>query len=391
MSNFSRRTTRTFEAFAEAIDAQVREFDSWCATQEESICMGQAGIGAPLVVSLLSTEQALRSRFSETFSNILNILQYVVQRCTRSALQPEVITAVWTYPDLPKRMCPAAITALLLDSLLQSIQKCSEMGDDITVDAMKRVFSDTAEPSWGLMHQWLRDGMPVQDIAPHPPSQVGRGLDGRQLDDEFIVEDNELPLLDPDFWKEGFVLRADTGETGNPGAEHRSAMMVPIFLQPIAVDLLEAGKALGLLRTLGVPLTLGQHYGAGQWMASWRSFKDVLYGPPDEHQEVSDEDASQVAGMASTDDFSSMVYDELIGPCRQAKESLSRVLADECDLWLHLIAMEGLYLMRRGDVMSNFVDVLFSRVSFDSTLAFSIIQRTRTRWTVYSHGKTSIS
>lgn len=66
--------------------------------------------------------------------------------------------------------------------------------------------------------------------------------------------------------------------------------------------------------------------------------------------------------MASSDDFARMVYDELVEPCKRAKAALTRVLVEDCDLWLHLTAMEDLYLMRKGDVMSNFVDVLFTRV-----------------------------
>ena len=41
---------------------------------------------------------------------------------------------------------------------------------------------------------------------------------------------------------------------------------------------------------------------------------------------------------------------------------MTQILVDDCDLWLHLTSIEELYLMRRGDVMVNFLDVLFARV-----------------------------
>ena len=70
----------------------------------------------------------------------------------------------------------------------------------------------------------------------------------------------------------------------------------------------------------------------------------------------------------SVDDFSRLVYDDILVPCLRAKKMLTKVLVDDCELWSHLTSIEDLYLMRKGDAMSNFVDVLFARVS-----VFSII------------------
>ena len=41
---------------------------------------------------------------------------------------------------------------------------------------------------------------------------------------------------------------------------------------------------------------------------------------------------------------------------------MTKVLVEDCDLWTHLHAIEDLFLMRRGDAMSHFVDILFNRV-----------------------------
>jgi gamma-tubulin complex component 5 len=37
-------------------------------------------------------------------------------------------------------------------------------------------------------------------------------------------------------------------------------------------------------------------------------------------------------------------------------------LVDECELPRHLSSVEDLFLMRKGDAMSNFTDVLFAKV-----------------------------
>ena len=71
---------------------------------------------------------------------------------------------------------------------------------------------------------------------------------------------------------------------------------------------------------------------------------------------------SPEAAIASSESLSQVVYDELLPYAEQAHEALTRVLIDDCDLWAHLNAIEDLYLMRRGDAMSHFVDILFTRV-----------------------------
>ena len=53
---------------------------------------------------------------------------------------------------------------------------------------------------------WIKDGMAIHDLsslgAPmDPEGDGGNGQGG--TDDGFFIEDNEMPLLDPDFWAEG--------------------------------------------------------------------------------------------------------------------------------------------------------------------------------------------
>lgn len=366
-------------------------FDQWCASREEQICRAQAGVGPPLVVSLLSLESALSRRFSASFSFILDILRTLTQRATRprtltltsqltspvSILPADTDTPVWTLPDLPKRLRPAALTALLHDLLLLTIQDRASMGDMIASQLLVRVFCSTATPLWEMVHLWLKDGMPVPELMQGPLPNFNTastpGLQG--AGEEFFVEDNELPLVDPDFWREGFVLKKKMTEYElGVGMEETEGVptevspdVVPLFLRRVAQEVLEAGKAVGLLRALGV-LNVIDEDGDGRWMGAWRSFKEVLvesssYRRVNRDGDVDATDAEEHGPlMASSDDFARMVYDELIEPCKRAKAALTRVMVEDCNLWLHLTAMEDLYLMRKGDVMSNFVDVLFARV-----------------------------
>ena len=358
----ARRNTHTLEAVSEAINAEIRRFDCWCAAKEEEICRAQAGLGEHLVTSLLSLQSALRTEFSESFTCIVDVLHDVVRQATRSqsAMQPDLL---WTFPELPKRLPPASITSLLLDSLLLAIQERASTGDIITATVLQRVFRSAAVPMWNMLYRWLKDGMPISEATQGVLPAQGNSL----VEEEFFIEDNELAVLDPDFWCEGFVLRSnDTGqEASEADAVENGGAAVPLFLRRIAKHVLEAGKAVGLLRVLGMPVAGDtQQESSYRWLSGWKSFDQVsLRAYARNHGSLPEPSLDEISSVASTDDFARMVYDELVSPCKQAKEMLTRVLVDECDLWTHLIAIEELYFMRQGDIMSDFVDVLFARVS----------------------------
>ncbi|KZT71569.1 hypothetical protein DAEQUDRAFT_749911 [Daedalea quercina L-15889] len=324
--NMYRQSTLTLEAFSAALDGQLRAFNAWCAAKEEDICHAQAGIGEPLVVSLLSMDKAIRDTFSDTFAVLLNVIHEVTQRAWRAA---EPVIDVWTLPELPMKMAPSAFGALLLDSLLVGVQEHVSMGDYVSANVLMRVFSESAEPMWTMVGRWMKDGMPVRDYTSRPGGRLA------DLDDEFFVEDNELPLLDPDFWTDGFVLREEGGEGAGP---RRTA--VPVFLSSVARDVLDAGKAVGLLRVLEIAALLDRD---SPWMTNWPSFTALL-------------------GLDRTEDLSQSLHDAVWPHCSLAQETLQKVLVDDCDLMLHLSAIENVCLMRRGDGMSHFIDVLFTKM-----------------------------
>lgn len=249
------------------------------------------------------------------------------------------------------------------------------MEDVTTANALMRVFAMTAEPVWSMVCRWLTHGMPIRD-----PTTAISGCRNGMLDDEFFIDDNEVMLLDPDFWSDGYVLRQGTAaETTVEAYEdgHNGPKTVPAFLAHVAADVLGSGKATGLLRALGVPPTTdipGLH----------RTFGDLLALHTNLNTCQDGKDTTAV--WLSTDTLSRVVYDELLPHCRATGALLTTVLVDDCDLWRHLSAIEDLYLMRCGDSMSHFMDLLFAKVhSLHWTLLTCLTHFTR-RWMVNSIG-----
>lgn len=422
--------TRTLEAFADAVDRETRALDAWCAAREEAMCRAQAGVrvgagaevggirvgrededeGLDLVVSLLSTEKALKDAFENSFEVLLRIVRTVFivssrssetqyrdakaqkqeQKPHKSNFKHSNNQSNGTMPreDSPlllfqtgKSRAPAATTAVLLDTLFASVQEHMERREGVTADALMRVFVGSAEPAWGMIGAWLRDGM---WIGGGTGGADGTGVRGRVgpdgLDEEFFIERSELGmgmvgigLLDPDFWAEGYALREGVDLDLGPESEGvdlgLGVRATPAFLEHVAGPVLGAGKALGLLRALGVPLSGGERnlelvLGPGEW----HSFSKLLaldtkartfgHGP-----EIGQEEHNSGSLFSiSVDTLSGLIYDVLLPHCEATGALLANVLVEDCALWHHLSAVEDLFLMRRGDAMSHFTDVLFAKV-----------------------------
>ncbi|KAJ6532287.1 Spc98 family-domain-containing protein [Mycena vulgaris] len=346
------RITRTLEAFADAVDAELRLLDRWCAAREEAICRlrsGGAPAGTKLVVSLLSTHKALQDGFEDGLEVLLDVVRAIsVYEYRRYALLPRP---------------PAALSALLLDTLLQKVQMHRERGDGrVTADMLMRVFVVCAEPVWGMVGRWLKVGMGLG-------SGMGVGQ-GEDLDDEFFIEGSGLAvglaglglgigLLDPEFWAEGYVLRDgvvrdDDDDDDVDDYGDRNARAIPSFLEHVAIPVLASGKAVGLLRALGVPPAVD----GPTSLRHWRSFGALLASGTTSDQSATTQQLSSV----SVDTLSQLVYEELAPHCEATGALLGRILVEECELLRHLSSVEDLFLMRRGDAMSNFTDVLFAKM-----------------------------
>lgn len=368
--------TRTLEAFGDAVDTELRTLDKWCAAREEAICglrSGGAPAGTKLVVSLLGTQKALQDAFETGLEVLLEIVRVITSyEYRRYALRPRT---------------PAALSALLLDTLLERVQVHRERGDGrVTADMLMRVFVISAEPVWGMVGRWLQVGMGLG-------SGMGVGQ-GEDLDDEFFIEGSGLAvglsglslglgLLDPEFWAEGYVLRdgvvrGDEDEDGDDGS-CRNARAIPSFLEHVAIPVLSSGKAVGLLRALGVPPAAD----GPTSLRDWRAFGALLAS----NSLPGDSPTTRQLSSVSVDTLSQLVYEELAPHCEATGALLGQLLVDECELLRHLSSVEDLFLMRKGDAMSNFTDVLFAKVCPSEKNEYTRLSL-HFRWTVNKHGVT---
>ncbi|KAI6040406.1 Spc98 family-domain-containing protein [Pisolithus marmoratus] len=323
--------SRTIEAFSDAVDMQIQHFDSWCVAKEEAICRASAGLGDPLVVSLLNLSKDVRDTFAGTFDVLLNLLHRLVAYISQSHDRRDL--AVWKIPNMPTRIPPSAVSALLLDLLLEAVQEQAALGNAQTSDAIMSVLARTAEPTWEMVGEWLLDGMPVQ-----PPWHAA---DAPNLDEEFFIEDNELQIMDPDFWLDGYVLRGPVTLEEN----QKTQPAVPAFLESAVIQVLGAGKAVGLLREMGTQV-LTKH--SEKELLNWGTFTALT--------------AANSTVFRDSEALSRLISEEISTYCLTVAMRLSQVMTEQCGLQRHLSAIHGLFLTTRGDDISNFTDILFAKM-----------------------------
>jgi gamma-tubulin complex component 5 len=363
----------TLQAFADALEKELRALDHWCANRETDICLAQAGMLPPdrpdLIVSLLSTEKAFRDTFSNSFEVLFDIIQHVLGQSYFDDEKKE-----WKLPDF--RSPPSRTSAQLLDTLFKSVQEQLERDQNVTADALMRVFVRSAEPIWDMTGKWLSEGMAVS--SPHASHSGTSVDDSSALDDEFFIECNGLGigimsmgLLDPDFWKEGYTLRsgvaddgaAEDGDGFDRGGSRKRG--VPEFLLHVAEPILATGKALGLLKVLDVLIT------NEQYALSWRPFGEIVGIRESGSLSTSDAPGPAIPASqsrsslfsVSVDTLSRLIYDELTPYCKHSGHLLAKTIAEDCQMWKHLASIEDLFLMRRGETLSLFAETVFAKVN----------------------------
>lgn len=330
-----RRITRTVEAFSEAVETQLGLFNSWCASQERDIILSLVGNRPPLTVSFLKLEKGVRDSFSQVFDGLLDVLRKVMRKA--SGTQDKKME-VWMLLDLPIRFSPFTMSTLLLDTLLTAADSSSSNGEMETSKALMQVFAASAEPIWSMTGLWLKHGMPTQDQA-----LVQEGDTLTALDDEYFIQDNNLSILDYDFWTDGFTVCK-----ANP--EAHASESPSVLLDLMANHVLRAGKAVGLLRILDLSL-VNDPTPESTWMTDWPTFTALLH----EHH-------AAALVETSKEHLARFVHDIILPRCQIPQKRLAQVALNECDLWLHLTAIEELYLMRKGDAISYFSDTLFAKM-----------------------------
>jgi len=350
---------RTLEALAESLDEFVCGVERWCAEREEEIFKAQRGHGKQLVISLLSFESSLRQRMAGVLEVVGAVLREIIRKAAPAPLIPNDGSSPIHANDFT--LCdPSILSTLILDGLFAAIREQLSMGETATSQLLLGIFIHTTQPVWSSIGRWLRDGMDaVED----------EGIYGAlKQDRELFIEKCEVPLGSPDFWDEGYRLRrvAEDADHRTPAQEQYA---VPVVFQVIAQDVLAAGKAVGLLRAMGMDTPASFRIQEHKWL----SFKQ-LYA-------LSEENASKEVGLAilaltwesqildatagmrwASDALVTTVQDYATSICRVAHSQLIRVLKEDCELSRHLSGMQALFLMRRGDVLSEWCDAVFTKV-----------------------------
>jgi gamma-tubulin complex component 5 len=244
----------------------------------------------------------------------------------------------------------STISAAILNLLWASIQKRIALNDIKTADALLNVWRITGEPTWHNLNRWLKDGVPVyvsfEDHDEHP-TQIPTWDQ-----DEFFIRVN--PLINsnsPEFWEAGYTLPhydKDIAITDQRNARY------PLFLRSFAQDILAAGKAVGLLRGIGVLNTTKK-----DWLRGWKTLRE----------------ATAILSLQALDRTLSDALSQILWPpCEHVQGLLYNVLIKECQFWKYLHSVEYICLMNRGDALSIFCEKLFIRVCFFYLFIMNSIQ-----------------
>ncbi|CUA77915.1 hypothetical protein RSOLAG22IIIB_06868 [Rhizoctonia solani] len=492
---------RALDAFAEAVGARISALDEYCASLEERMCNARLGHRSkdssdPLVVSLLSLRRRLDDFMVRTFDILYDLIRalpdelpsqtYAHPRAYYSTTANSTITILSPLPIFAiQNLHPALVNKRLLDRLLIAVRACNRDGgrnsdDKLAPDQslypmdggssqLMEIFIATAEPIWAAVGAWVKWGIDVGGSA----LDIGIGsveepirTDDLSHDREFFIKRRDaVDVSSPDFWTTGYVLRTATAddESDDEGAlevemsyiiarkaqglayagveedaQKQVKSLVPSCLIPVAARVLAAGKAVGLLRGIGVWGAIGGEYDSENEEGQdddndddWPSFADILKSSggvtlaegsfeigsledlgrfnlddtilPDSSfsinelssptDAVSGNDkyplAPNLASEVLLNDLPHILADQVAPRCQIASFRLNRVLVEDCELWRHLHAMEDLCFMRRGDIMTHFCDNLFAKIDAQkpwsdyhllNSLFRDVISATSTSW-----------
>jgi gamma-tubulin complex component 5 len=467
---------RALDAFAEAVGARTNALDMYCAGLEEQMCNARLGTGSqhnsePVVVSLLSLRRRLDEFMARTFDILYDLIRalpdeipsqtYAHPRSYYSTAANSTFTILSPLPIFAiQNIHPALLNKRLLDRLLIAVRACNRDGGrcgdaklvsdqglhpmDGGSSQLMGVFVATAEPIWAAVGAWVKWGIDVGgsslDIGLGSTEEPIR-IDDLSHDKEFFIKRREtVDVASPDFWTTGYVLRTTTAEdeSDDEGAldaemsyiiarkaqwlpyagidensQRQAKTLVPSCLIPVAARILAAGKAVGLLRGIGVWEAIGGDYDSQDEEQDqdqdddndddWPSFADTLkssggvtladssfetgsledlgrynlddtifpessfsinQASPTDTISISDKYpvAPNLASEVLLNDLPHILADRVATRCQIAAFRLNRVLIEDCELWRHLYAMEDLCFMRRGDIMTHFCDNLFAKV-----------------------------
>lgn len=354
---------RTFFAFVEGIEGLLNDFGLWCSGREERICRAQGGEGPPETVTLLSLKRDIEAQTSSTFAVLRTIVQTILPSSTAALFDFTKVNPSW-------------LSKTILDELLQHSQSHLCMGDAATASTLTRVFVHAVAPLWNTVRLWIKVGVPVEE----PESTTYHPIPDLITDREFFIQVIGGISDTSESWGVAAVLR--TQPLKNHSGVSRDEVLVPKFLESAGASLLSAGKAIGLLRALGVDDFFHPQDGK-EWVDEWVTCETLFSSKPRDDDTSPTVPATPVQGLtvptsarlelqaidkrlseASTEALAFSASEYLAPFCQAAQARLNLLLGEDCRLWDRLECMQDVYLMGRGDIMTHFCDVLFSRVRF---------------------------
>jgi gamma-tubulin complex component 5 len=317
---------RTIEAFAESIDLVLRSYRHRCVAQS----------------------LALLNPTSDTIVSLLQ-LSHDIELRSKPLLQ--LVKAVELIK--PDGQHPSETVSTLIEYLQSEVDLAYELGDEEAAEGLRAVFVRTVEPLWRSIGDWVR-----------------KGRLGERTDEFFVRRDGDIEIDAPEFLRDGFVSREKKA--------------VPSMFGDVREGVLECGKVMHLLKTIGPDV---------EWLeddAEWPRFGDLML---DKGRPTIEQDDTPVsspldivrhallrtevatarprtktiyAPLPPFTSFSQSVADTISESClplfRVIQYRLHRVFLDECQFGHHLAAVQGIFLMRRGWEVGTFLGSVFERV-----------------------------
>lgn len=275
-------TSMTAQAFAEATRATIQEVDAWLAEVESAFVLPSSSAAAAAASSPLQLSLAFTNRFAEILAHLASFLPYLDQ--------------------------PHALLNAIHAALSASPTRDSRLAN---------VFTRTATPMWRLIETWLR-GMPVPAALLDPEADSVALETEAEFDPEFFVQrDKDVAWTDEDFWECAWIVRGDDAPQWLDG--------------DVLGEVIEAGKARGLLRAFEWEGDVGEWSGIEKIVRKEEGFKESL--------------------------------SEWLRPMCAAPQRQLRAEMEGCGLLEHLEAVEGTMFMRGWDVMDVWTGWLFTKVS----------------------------
>jgi gamma-tubulin complex component 5 len=276
-------STPTLEAFAAAIDCQVRKFTTWCAAYEEGPCVLHSGPSDKLnICSLLSLEHRTSEFMGASFDLLLSLVHDILSLCSPATTNMQAPKSE-ECPFNFSLVHPSVLCTFMLDALIAAARGEHLKGLSGSAQLIMDVFTITIEPLWNSLGTWMRRGMAFE----HGGTLWTAG--SRKQSELFIQRDENIPINHIDFWLDGYKvsdkfsqdLSMEQVRSARPhGFEHHS---IPMIFRAFANEILSAGKSVGLLRVLQSDdlLSLEASGFHSHPLQDWPSFREIIRSSTD--------------------------------------------------------------------------------------------------------------